>query len=50
MNEPGVAHVIAAYTIAALTLILYEVRLWGVLQALRRERDEGHGSAESPDS
>ena len=50
MSEPGVVHVIAAYTIAALSLILYEVRLWGALQRLRREREERQGSDESPGS
>ncbi len=38
------SHVIAAYTIAALTLIFYEVRLWGQVRRLRREKGQGQGA------
>lgn len=48
MNDVGSAYVIAAYTVAALTLILYEVRLCGQLQKLRRKKKERHDSDEVP--
>ncbi len=48
MNDAGSAYVIAAYTVAALVLILYEVRLWSELQKLRRKKKERHDSDEVP--
>lgn len=48
MNDTGAAYVITAYSVAALTLILYEVRLWGQLQKLGRKRKERQESEEPP--
>ena len=48
MNDAGSAYLIAAYTVAALTLILYQVWLCGQLQKLRRKKKERHDSDELP--